>query len=259
MSRQPPERDVAPVVQRLRVHYRKTGRLRFASHRDFQRSLERAVRRARIPVAYSAGFSPHPKISYTNAAPTGAASDAEYLELGLARELDPADVRRELDAALPEGFDVIDVVVARTGDFANRLQASLWRVELPGLTVREVSQALTVLRGESPVVVRRVTKNGVREFDIREAVSMARVEDAGDAESSQTAPAATSCAILLMVVRHTTPAVRPDDILNGLRDSAQLPVPAVALMRRLAQGPLAADGVTIGDPLAPDRPVVADV
>jgi radical SAM-linked protein len=63
------------VVQRLRVRYAKRGRLRFTSHRDITRALERAVRRADVPVAFSAGFSPHPKISYVGAvAPTGVAS-----------------------------------------------------------------------------------------------------------------------------------------------------------------------------------------
>ena len=57
MSRKPPERDVALAVQKLRVHYAKRGRLRFSSHRDFQRALERALRRAEVPMAYSAGFS----------------------------------------------------------------------------------------------------------------------------------------------------------------------------------------------------------
>ncbi|MEI8261382.1 MAG: TIGR03936 family radical SAM-associated protein, partial [Actinomycetes bacterium] len=78
MARKAPDRDVAPTVQKLRLRYAKRGRLRFSSHRDFQRALERALRRADIPMAYSAGFHPHPKVSYANAAPTGVASEAEY-------------------------------------------------------------------------------------------------------------------------------------------------------------------------------------
>ena len=83
MSKRVPEGPPPPpVVQRLRLRYAKRGRLRFISHRDFARALERALRRADAPVAFSAGFSPHPKISYVGAAPTGAASEAEYLEVG---------------------------------------------------------------------------------------------------------------------------------------------------------------------------------
>src|SRR5687768_18378262 len=91
------------VVQRLRLRYAKRDRLRFTSHRDFARAFERAVRRARVPIGFSSGFSPHPKISYANAAPTGSASEAEYLEIGLTEPRDPADVQRALDEALPPG------------------------------------------------------------------------------------------------------------------------------------------------------------
>src|SRR5512132_4687121 len=86
-SRTQPEQH-APPVQWLRLRYAKRGRLRFTSHRDFARAFERALRRAAVPMAYSAGFSPHPKVSYVGAAPTGVASEAEYLEIGLAAPVD---------------------------------------------------------------------------------------------------------------------------------------------------------------------------
>ena len=97
-----------PVVQRIRIRYAKRGRLRFTSHRDFARAFERALRRSGIPIAYSSGFSPHPKISYMGAAPTGMASEAEYLEIGLQAEMDVAEVGQRLDAALPEGLDIVE-------------------------------------------------------------------------------------------------------------------------------------------------------
>jgi radical SAM-linked protein len=78
-------------------------------------------------MAYSSGFSPHPKISYANAAPTGTASEAEYVEIALVERVDPDVVRERLDSALPGGLDIVEVVEARTGDFAERLQASAWR------------------------------------------------------------------------------------------------------------------------------------
>ena len=69
MARQPEGPPPPPTVQKLRLRYAKRGPLRFASHRDLARTLERALRRARVPMAFSAGFSPHPKISYVGAAP----------------------------------------------------------------------------------------------------------------------------------------------------------------------------------------------
>src|SRR5499433_4508993 len=91
-----------PTVQRLTIRYAKRGRMRFASHRDVARAMERGVRKAGIPVAYSAGFSPHPRISYSGGAPTGSASEAEFLEISLTAEVDPGTVAGRLDAALPE-------------------------------------------------------------------------------------------------------------------------------------------------------------
>src|SRR5512132_125321 len=100
MARKPDGPPPPPTVQRLRLRYAKRGRLRFSSHRDFQRAFERALRRAAVPMAYSAGFNPHPKISFAGAAPTGAASEAEYLEIAVTRRQDPRRLRDELDAAL---------------------------------------------------------------------------------------------------------------------------------------------------------------
>ena len=100
---------------RLRIRYAKRGRLRFTSHRDFSRAFERAVFRARVPMAYSSGFNPHPRISYAGAAPTGSASEAEFLEIALAEVVDPAAVHAQLAEALPDGLDVMEVKVSEGG------------------------------------------------------------------------------------------------------------------------------------------------
>lgn len=238
----------APVIQRLRVRYAKRGRLRFTSHRDISRAVERAVRRAGIPVAFSAGFTPHPKISYAGAAATGVASEAEYLEIGLIETRDPARVRADLDAALPPGLDIIDVVEAPAGtSLADRLEASEWRIRLDGVAPDDAAVAVAAFVAADEIEVERLTKKGRRRFDARSAVSALqldrRADDAADAP----------CAILRMVVRHATPAVRPDDVLTGLRQVADLAPPSPPLVTRLAQGPLNADSGELADPLESDR------
>lgn len=233
-----PDREIIPVAQRLRVHYAKRGRLRFSSHRDFQRALERAIRRADIPIAYSAGFSPHPRISYANSAPTGTASEAEYVEIAVVRECDPEQVRDALDQALPPGLDVLRVIEAPDRDLGGTLQASQWRIELPGAEVELVSAAVEDFLSAPEVEVERLTKNGVRRFDARAAVAtLLASEEAG-------------CAILGAVIRHETPSVRPDDLLSALRNVANLVPPLPPRVTRLAQGPY--DPVTgqVGDPFA---------
>jgi radical SAM-linked protein len=246
MARQPEGPPPPPTVQKLRIRYAKRGRLRFTSHRDFQRAFERALRRAQVPVAYSAGFSPHPKVSYAGAAPTGVASEAEYLEVAVSQAVDPAWLRAALDAALPAGLDVLHVVAA-TGpaSLADRLEASEWEIRLDGVAVGEADQAARRFVAEQTVPVSRLTKNGVRTFDAREPVMSLEARADRDVEGT--------CAILRLVVRHVTPAVRPDDVLTGLRLVADLVPPTPPLVTRLAQGPLDVEAMAVSDPLAADR------
>ena len=246
-------------MQRLRIRYAKRGRLRFASHRDFSRSFERALVRARIPMAYSSGFNPHPRISYAGAAPTGAASEAEYLEIGLAAVTDPDDVRRRLDESLPPGLDVLDAVVAAPGGggLADRLTGSRWRLRLPGTSSDVAAAAVTQFLAAEEVVVERMTKRGQRSFDCRAAVASLTAAASSDAAQERDLPAAEEgCATLDLVLRHGTPSVRPDDVLAGLREVSGLEHTGSALAERLAQGPLDERSGTVGDPLAPDRDAV---
>lgn len=252
MARSPDGPPPPPVVQKLRLRYAKRGRLRFSSHRDFQRALERALRRAAVPMAYSAGFNPHPRISYANAAPTGAASEAEYIEIALARRCDVEQIRAALDQALPPGLDITQAVEAGPGALADRLQASIWQIELAGLDPGDSAEGgiRDVVRrflAAERVEVQRMTKAGLRTFDARDAIVAIKVEDAQASRLGQ------ACAILRVVVRHTTPAVRPDDVLSAFHAVADFAPPSPPLVTRLAQGLLdEADG-SVTDPLVADR------
>ncbi|MFC6080041.1 TIGR03936 family radical SAM-associated protein [Sphaerisporangium aureirubrum] len=238
------------------MRYAKRGRLRFTSHRDISRAIERAVRRAGIPVGFSAGFTPHPKISYAGAAPTGVASEAEYLEIGLVSACVPDRVRADLDSSLPPGLDVLDVVEAHAGSLAERLEFSVWEVRIPGVPAADAAAAVETFLGRERVEVERLTKKGMRRFDAREAV-VTLTAAGGDDGTAVTAGGEPGppCAILRMVVRQMTPAVRPDDVLTGLRLVAGFAPPSPPEVTRLAQGPLDARTGGTADPLDLDRDV----
>ncbi|MBA3020782.1 TIGR03936 family radical SAM-associated protein [Propionicimonas sp.] len=228
--KQPPQQP--PPVQRLRLRYAKRGRARFSSHRDFGRAFERALRRAAIPMAFSSGFHPHPRISYVNAAPTGSASEAEYLEIGLAEQRDPTWVRDTLNAAMPEGLVIVEVAEANGGSLTERLAASRWQVQTSGADAEVLAAAAAELLASESALVERTTKSGLRSFDVRPALQRLTVIDGG----------------LELVVATSEPLVRPDDVLaalTALRPELNTGVPA--LFSRLAQGPW--DGEQIGDPL----------
>lgn len=224
------------------MRYAKRGRLRFSSTRDFQRALERAVRRAGVPMAFSAGFHPHPRISYANAAPTGAASEAEYFQLQLTQQCDLEALRAALDESLPQDMAVLRVVEAAPGALADLLQASVWQLDFEGVTLKTITDAVATFMDRAELLVTRMTKSGAREFDVRQAVLASDVVlvRAGDADGRDLVR-------WTMTIQHTTPAVRPIDVMTGLTELTGLQVPRSPLMTRLAQGVLEAGG-RVSDP-----------
>ena len=240
-----------PAVQRLTIRYAKRGRMRFASHRDVARAMERGVRKAGIPVAYSAGFSPHPRISYSGGAPTGSASEAEYLELAVTRRCEPDDIGRRLDAALPDGIDVIEVVEADGSASGPQLEASAWEVALPGVAHEAAASAVAAFLAAPAAEVRRLTTKGMRVLDARAAVISLGCEP-GTAQG-------TGGVVVSMALRQLTPTVRPEDVLSALRDQSGLEPASPPLTTRLWQGPLSAlspAGVEVDEnfPGGPARP-----
>jgi radical SAM-linked protein len=233
------------------------------------RAFERALRRAGVPMAFSQGFNPHPKVSWVGAAPTGAASEAEYVEIQVITEVDPETVRRSVDQALPPGLDVVEAVVAGGGSLPDRIDASRWRIEVPGIGAAELEPAVAAFLAADSVEVERLTKDGRRRMNVRPAVVSLRVEpDQMDSSGGVSGPAdgvsgadgiagPATCGILELVVRQSTPAVRPDDVLSALRVVAALMPPVPAKATRTAQGRLDDEG-RLADPLAPDRGPVSE-
>ena len=233
MARQQPEQQ-APPAQWLRVQYAKRGPARFTSTRDFGRAFERALRRAQIPMAYSSGFNPHPRISYANASPTSAATEAEYLEIGLSEVCDPQKVCTALDEALPPGLEVVNLVVSDRRALSEVLTASLWRIELDSAGEGDIDEgalgrAVSGLLAEQEFTISRMTKSGMRHFDVREPILELSVVEATTLE---------------LFIRHTTPLVRPDDVVNALRQlEPVLSVSRPAMLTRRAQGELVDGGL----------------
>ena len=234
----------APAVQKLRIRYAKRGRLRFSSTRDFARALERALRRADVPMAFSGGFHPHPLISYANAAPTGTASEAEYFEIRVTERVDPEAVRAGPRRGAARGARRRRGGRGRAG--CARRPARGQRVadrgprRRPGRRSRMPSTAYLAC---DVAEATRTFKTGPRTFDTRGAVLAMAVTGVDD----------EGCAILRVVARHTTPAVRPDDILTALRAVTGFSPPVPPLVTRLAQGPLLDATAGVADPLAADK------
>jgi len=127
----------------VRLRYTKLGKVRWISHRDVARALERAFRVAQLPLAFSEGFSPRPKVSFGLALSTGHESDAEYVDLVLAEDVDVDALPERLSPALPEGIAVVGAV--SLADRAPALQEAVtcvaWRVDVARTDLTDVDPA----------------------------------------------------------------------------------------------------------------------
>ena len=133
---------------------------------------------------------------------------------------------------MPDGIDVIEVVEDSGGSLNGRLTVSEWLVELPGVALDAAASAARAFLAASEVTVERLTNKGVRRFDARGPVLTLEVGPRAPEASHH------DCAIIRMVVRHTEPAVRPEDVLAGLRLVAGLEPPSAPAVTRMAQGVL---------------------
>jgi radical SAM-linked protein len=109
------------------LQFAKRGKVRFISHRDVARAFERAFRIERLPLAFTAGFSPRPKVSFGFALSVGHESDAEYLDVELVEPVDVDALPARLSSALPEGIDVTGA--AALVEHAPALQESITELE----------------------------------------------------------------------------------------------------------------------------------
>ena len=155
----------------VRVRFSKTGKVRFTSHRDVARIWERALRRAEIEVAYSEGFSPHPKLHFGLALSTTYESLGEYLEIDLAPgvAVDPDALPDRLTPALPVGFQALAAAIVEPG--SESLQASVtscsWRVEVADVTEPELADAVDRALAAEHLVVTRQRKGRDVTDDLR--------------------------------------------------------------------------------------------
>jgi radical SAM-linked protein len=101
----------SPQATRYRVRWSRRGKVRYLSANDVDTVLERSARRAKLPVAYSKGFTPHPKISFATALPVGYGSSAELMDMTLSQRLDPDEVKERFNAGLPEDLRVEGVAM----------------------------------------------------------------------------------------------------------------------------------------------------
>jgi radical SAM-linked protein len=168
------------------VRATKIGKVRFTSHRDAARMWERALRRAGLPVAFTEGFTPRPKISFGLALPTGAESIAEYVDIELQREIVADDVDLEtlparLSEALPTGFDVLVAAGREPGvdSLQEAVTSCTWELWSPLLSAADHLDAGRLLES-TELVLERERKGKRSADDVRPMILDLRPDPTGD-------------------------------------------------------------------------------
>ena len=162
---------------RIRITFEKTEAMRYTSHLDLQRTWERTLRRAQLPLAYSQGFSPHPKINLGAALPLGFTSQAEIIEVWLEEQFTLQEIEATLTPALPPGLVVthMEETELRSPKVQNLIQSTQYKVSLSesqpklGQQVSELMQKTSLMR-----------ERRKKQYDLRPLIKALQVNDEGN-------------------------------------------------------------------------------
>lgn len=201
-------------MQKLTVTFRKGERARFLSHLDLTAMLEYAVRRARLPVSLSEGFSPRPRLSVAASLALGYVGEAEILEITLRESVDPTAAAERLRGVLPDGIEIISVEQADLGakTAASRLRSAVYRIDLK-VPVENLPQRVDELLLRPTLEVEEPREGHIRRRDLRPMIL--RLE------------ALTPSSLHLTVRMDGEGSVRPEQVLKLM----ELPTEAVRVTR----------------------------
>jgi len=169
-------------VQRFRVWFRKGERVRFISHLDVLRAWERAVRRAELPLSYSEGFTPHPKLAFASPLPLGFVGEAEIMDVTLDERVDPGEFRQRLLEQSNDDLGAVDIdeiSVAAPPPQAGLLWAD-YRVAIDGLSGDDAHTLAAQFMAQTTFEWTEERREKTKTYDLRQAVaSLVASESAG--------------------------------------------------------------------------------
>lgn len=153
---------------RLKIKFAKTEAMRYTSHLDLQRTWERTLRRARLPLAYSQGFNPHPKINLGAALPLGFTSQGEMIEIWLEEQVPLQEIESTLTPVLPPGLQVQDIQETETRfpKLQTLIQSTKYAVNL-SQPIPELAARSKELLSKSSIIRQRRVKKKLKDYDLR--------------------------------------------------------------------------------------------
>jgi radical SAM-linked protein len=172
-----------PYQQRLRVTFVKGEAIKYIGHLDLAKTWERALRRAGVPLAYSLGFHPQPRIAFASALPLGFVGEAELMDAFLEMPLAPEDFIRRLRPVLPPGLEIksVEEVALRGPSLQSLLRFSDYRLELQSdLPVEEIRGRIARLLEAEKLPRQRERRGRRKEYDLRPLIERLSLVGQGD-------------------------------------------------------------------------------
>jgi radical SAM-linked protein len=199
---------------KFRLRWAKRGKLRYVSHHDEALIFERSARRAGLPLQYSQGFSPHPKIAFGSGLPVGYASEVELLDVGLTEALDPDDLVGRFNEGLPAGLRILGAAPLPPG--APSLGTLIAAADHTVTTSEPwAAERLRWFLGLDGYEISRPHKDAERVDDLRAGVVRAEVTDNGFTIRTRLRPRST----------------RPSDVFAAMGQSAGVSHPIASFER----------------------------
>lgn len=156
-----------------RIEYSITDQAAYLSHLEVMKTFERALRRAQIPLAFSEGFNPHPKIAIAAPLSVGMAGKHEYLDLETRADVLPMDLKEKLNNSLPQGMEILKArVISRTKPLMAVINAASYRVEMDAGKIDKtgLSDAVQVFLSQEVFPLERHTQKVNKIIDVRKGV-----------------------------------------------------------------------------------------
>ncbi len=209
----------------MRALYRfaKKDRLRFVSHLDLQRFMQRALNRTSLNIAYSNGFNPHPILSFASALAMGWTSDYELFDVKFASPVTEEVALAEMQAALPPDLPILSVRLVEDNHPAlmGKLVMADYEIRLSGESSEEVCAAIDTFLAQESVIALRKTKSGEKPTDIRPMARILEKRPYG------------IFARLMLTEKET---LKPDLLVNTLASMANVSAPEMRVHRLMLLG-----------------------
>ena len=204
---------------RMFVVFEKRERLRHIGHLDILRTMQRALRRSGLPIAYSKGFNPHMLIGFASALSVGASGENELMEIELTEDFSAEEVCQKLAPALPEDLSVrkAGTLDEKSPSLMAMVAAAVWRISFLEENAADIVKQMTVLLSSDTIMAVRKTKSGEKEVNIKNAIYDFHAEE-------------ESCTVMLSQEEGIT--CKPSMLLQGYAKTFDLPeIPRVKLTR----------------------------